>query len=304
MSAAPLAEAALEDDGFVGVRDHGWHLFHVLSLTGAVLGEDLVHLGGGQVVVELVVDLDGGRPAAGADALDFLKREETVTGDLFVADAEGGLAVVEDLVAAAQHAGDVGADLHVVFAGGLGAEHGVVGEHVADIELEDVDAGGNLVDDGFGDVADLILRVEQHGDEGGAPEGIDGDEVVEACGELGREDRVGDGAHLKFDFMSGKATRNREGLTGEASSEFRPRILSGRHHLAGEALGGEVHLFTGAVETDGAIFFEVEGLGGVIACGKLCGGEAEQRVSTRRMISEGLTSTTAWWVELRPWAPV
>ena len=78
--------------------------------------------------MEVVVDLHGGSPAAGADALDFFEREDAVRGDSFVADAELRLAVVENLVAAAQHAGDVGADLHVVFAGGLGAQHGVVAE--------------------------------------------------------------------------------------------------------------------------------------------------------------------------------
>ena len=49
-------------------------------------------------------------------------------------------AVVEDLVAAAEHAGDVGADLDVVLACGLGAKHGVVAEDVADVEVEEVEA--------------------------------------------------------------------------------------------------------------------------------------------------------------------
>jgi len=50
------------------------------------------------------------------------------------------LAVVEELEAATQHAGDVGADLHVVFAGWVRAKHGVVAEDVADVELEEVEA--------------------------------------------------------------------------------------------------------------------------------------------------------------------
>ncbi len=115
--------------------------------------------------------------------------------DLLVADAELGLAVVEDLVAAAQHAGDVGADLDVVLAGGLGAQHGVVAEDGADVEVEEVEALGDLLDDGLGDVADLILRVEQHGDERRALDRVERDQLVEAGGELGREDRVGDCAH-------------------------------------------------------------------------------------------------------------
>ena len=64
------------------------------------------------------------------------------------------LAVVEDLVAAAQHAGDVGADLHVVLAGGLDAQHGVVTEDVADVEVEKIEARRQFRwTGGFGDVA-------------------------------------------------------------------------------------------------------------------------------------------------------
>ena len=94
--------------------------------------------------MEVVVDLDGRRPAAGADALDLFEREEAVGRDALVADAELVLEALEDLVAAAQHAADVGADLHVVLAGRLEAQHGVVGGHVAHVELGDADALGNL----------------------------------------------------------------------------------------------------------------------------------------------------------------
>ena len=76
--------------------------------------------------------------------------------------------------------------------GGLGAQHGVVAEDVADFEVEEVEALGDLLDDGLADVADLVLRVEQHGDERGALERVDGHQVVEAGGQGGREDRVGD----------------------------------------------------------------------------------------------------------------
>ena len=95
---------------------------------------------GCQLVVEVVVDLDGRRPAAGADALDLFEREEAVGCDAFVADAELFLEALVDVVSAAQHATDIGADLNVVFAGGLEAQHGVVGGHVAHVELGDADA--------------------------------------------------------------------------------------------------------------------------------------------------------------------
>ena len=81
-----------------------------------------------------------------------------------MADAEGVLAVVEEFKAAAEHAGDVGADLHVIFSCGVRAQHGVIAEDVADVELEEVEALGYLGDYSVLDVADFVLRVEQHGD--------------------------------------------------------------------------------------------------------------------------------------------
>ncbi len=131
-------------------------------------------------------------------------------------------AVVEDLVAAAQHAGDVGADLHVVLACRLGAEHGVVRKHVAYVQLEDADALRDLGDDGVGDVADLVLRVEQHGDERGALERVDGDELVEAGGQLRRKDCVCYCAHRKISAAgeadSSATLRNDNKITHSASS--------------------------------------------------------------------------------------
>ena len=47
---------------------------------------------------------------------------------------------------------------------GCGAQHGVIAEDVADVELEEVEALGDLGDYGVGDVADLVLGVEQHRD--------------------------------------------------------------------------------------------------------------------------------------------
>ena len=94
------------------------------------------------------------------------------------------------------------------------------------------------------DVADLVLRVEQHGDEGGALEGVDGDEVVEAGGELGREDRVGDGAHLEMILRQGweRQRRTREARRGTRWTRRKSgrSFLVRRHHLAGEAFCEEV----------------------------------------------------------------
>ena len=151
--AGALAEAALEDDNLVGTGDVGGHLLTVLWRHGrrgeryvmaaafGVAGQDPVHLCRREVFVKIVVDLDSGRPAAGADALDLFEREEAVGGNSLVADAELCLAVVEDLVAAAQHAGDVGADLHVVLARRYRAKHRVIAKDVANVELKEIEAG-------------------------------------------------------------------------------------------------------------------------------------------------------------------
>ena len=184
-----LAEAVGDDGDAVGMGGERRHYFSRPAFGfSAVVVEDLVHGFGRQVLVEVVIDLRSRGPGAGADALDFFQRKKAVGSDAFVGDAELLLAMVEDFVAAAQHAADIGADLDVVFAGGFGAQQGVVADHVADIELGDADALGDLGDDRVGEIADLVLRVEQHGDEGGALHGVEGDELVEASGERGREE--------------------------------------------------------------------------------------------------------------------
>src|SRR5580698_5755414 len=163
MSVAPMPKR-LE----ITLTSSGWETslgIRLLSLFFSPVGiQDLVDLVVGEVVVEVVVYLNGRSPAADADAFDFFKREEAVGGDTFVADAELILQVFEEIVAAAQHAADVGADLYVVLAGGLEAQHGIVAGHVADVERRDADARGDFFDQGVGEISDLVLGVEQHGD--------------------------------------------------------------------------------------------------------------------------------------------
>src|SRR3569833_3148585 len=148
--------------------------------------------------MEVVVHLNGGCPAAGADALDFFKGENSVRGYTFMADAELFLELLKKIVSAAQHAANVGADLHVVFAGGLETQHRVIGCHVADVELGDTDAMGDLGNYGVGEIADFVLRVEQHWDEGRSAHGVFFDERVEAGREFGREDAHCLGAHCIY----------------------------------------------------------------------------------------------------------
>src|ERR1035437_9082067 len=92
-----------------------------------------------QLVMEVIIDLNGGRPAAGPDALDFFKRKDASRRNALVPDAQLLLETLVDIVAATQHATDVGAHLHVVSACRFETEHGVVAGHIADIEFGDAD---------------------------------------------------------------------------------------------------------------------------------------------------------------------
>jgi len=130
--------------------------------------------------MKVVVDLDRRSPATGADTLDLFQREDTIRGRLFVADTQLVFAVVENLVPAAQHAGDIRAHLHVVLACRFCAQHRVVRKHVANVQLEKVDALCDLGNHGVGDVSHLILCVQQHGNERRPLERVYGNEFVEA----------------------------------------------------------------------------------------------------------------------------
>src|ERR1035437_2861085 len=126
--------------------------------------QKLIQFFGRDVVVEIVVYLDGGGPGTGAYALHFLNRELAVGGDFLVADAELPAGVFVELVAIVQQATDVGADLHVVFPQRLGVQHGVIRQDFIDLQRSDPDAGSHFIHQFVGDLADFILRVEQHGD--------------------------------------------------------------------------------------------------------------------------------------------
>src|SRR5438045_9450453 len=85
----------------------------------AVLVQNLIHLVDGQVLVKVVVDLNRRSPAAGADALDFFKSEHSVGRGPFILDSQLFLAVLQQFLAADEHAGNIGADLNVVLSARL-----------------------------------------------------------------------------------------------------------------------------------------------------------------------------------------
>ena len=83
---------------------------HVVGqASGAQVVDEAVEGLGRHVAEEAVVDLQARGPPAVGDALGVLEREHAVGRGRPGADAEGALGVLEQLVGAAQHAGDVGA---------------------------------------------------------------------------------------------------------------------------------------------------------------------------------------------------
>ena len=71
------------------MRDQPRHCCPSLqALPSAIAGQNAGHAVGRQIVMEVVVDLNRRRPAAGADALDFFEREDAVGRHALVADAQ------------------------------------------------------------------------------------------------------------------------------------------------------------------------------------------------------------------------
>src|SRR5262249_10336306 len=149
-----LAEAAGDDLYFVGMRDEVCHLYlgnfvicilvslsmiqaFQLQMTRlpnykfALLLQSLKNLIQHfyrQVLMKIVVHLHGWSPAAGADALHFLQGEHSVGSRALVLDAELLATVREEFFSAAEHTGNVRADLYVVFSARLGGQHRVVAD--------------------------------------------------------------------------------------------------------------------------------------------------------------------------------
>src|SRR6266567_2615866 len=144
-----------------------------------------------QVIVEVVIHLDGRGPAARPDAFHLFQGEDAVRGNALVADAQLFLEALVEVIGAAQHATDIGADLDIEFACGLETQHGVVTGHIAHFELGKAQPVGNLGHHRVGKVADLILRVEQHGDQRRTLHGVLLNQHVKARRQRGRKDRHG-----------------------------------------------------------------------------------------------------------------
>ncbi len=68
---------------------------------------------------------------------------------------------MQNLFAAAHHAADVRAHLHVVLPPRLGGQHRVVADHVPHFEFGQIESRGDLRDDFVGQESDLVLRIQQ-----------------------------------------------------------------------------------------------------------------------------------------------
>src|SRR4051812_24533452 len=115
ISAAPMPKR------FVTIfTSSGWETsLGIAFLVLAIFGENNRHIVRLELIVKRVIHLDSGRPATRPDALHFFEREHAVRSNPLVPDAKFLLEPFVQLVRAAQHATNIGAHLHVEFAGRL-----------------------------------------------------------------------------------------------------------------------------------------------------------------------------------------
>ncbi len=137
--------------------------------------------------MEVVVYLHCGCPTAGTDALNLFERERAVARDFLVIDAKLLSAMVEHFFGAAQHATDVGADLHDVLAGRLGSQQGVITDDVANLELRQLDSLGDFANHIISEVPDFILRIKKKRNQGRPFPGILTDKLLQPLFQFGRE---------------------------------------------------------------------------------------------------------------------
>ena len=134
--------------------------------------DDAIELRRREVFVEIVVDLHRRRAGTSADAFNFFQRKDAVLGGLFVPDFEPLFGLLKNVVAATKHARDVGADLHVMFAHGLAAQHRIVRESFFDLDSAKFESVSNFRDHFITDKAKFVLRVHHHRYQGAAFDGI------------------------------------------------------------------------------------------------------------------------------------
>ncbi len=92
-----------------------------------------------------------------------------------MADAEALLQMREHLIAAAQHAGNIGANLDVILADGLAAQHRVISHRLGNLSHVQVEPPRDFSEHVIADESVIILRVHHHRDQRRALERIAAD---------------------------------------------------------------------------------------------------------------------------------
>ncbi len=144
-----LRGPAFQRDETMLVLDHRQHLVHIFG------GVDLLEIA--NLARGPLSHRNHGGAAAGTEALHVVQRVFVVRGGLAVVDAHLLFQMVHALARAPQHAGHIGADLHMIVALGLGLEHVVKAHHRAHFRRFQVEDGGQLVLGLQGAIAKLPL---------------------------------------------------------------------------------------------------------------------------------------------------
>ena len=135
----------------------------------------------GDVFIEIVVDLHRGCTRAGADAFHLFEREDAVWRCFLVPDFQTLLCVLEKLVSPAQHAGHVRANLNVVLAPRLAAQHGVKPQGLLHLNCAKLQAARDLFDQFIRDEAVFVLRVQQHRNQRASLHGVAILQLLKLC---------------------------------------------------------------------------------------------------------------------------
>src|SRR5215472_8189468 len=115
--------------------------------------------------MEVIVHLCRGRPRAGTNALNLFQRELPVRRRTLVRNAESLLAVLKKLLRPPQLAADIGANLDVVAPARFGREHRVIRNDVPDFQFRQPNFLGDVVNGYVAQISELVLGVEQYGNE-------------------------------------------------------------------------------------------------------------------------------------------
>ena len=104
------------------------------------------------------LELEHGRPVAAGQAGDRFERDQAIRGGLADLDAQVAAQFLQELVRAAQGAGQVGADLHAIFASLLVMVERVKTDDLGHIGGGDIQHLGDIFHRSFGDITVLALR--------------------------------------------------------------------------------------------------------------------------------------------------